>query len=192
MSQFKDHAASPAAASAPAVVAPAVSLAFLLAHPAHCIALGFGAGLAPVAAGTFGTLWAWGAWAVLVAPWLPVAAQGALVAAALPLGWWACARTARRLGQADPRAIVWDEVAAFWLVLWLMPAGWGVASQAVAFALFRFFDAAKPHPVRWADQLFHDRGGWLGALGIMLDDLVAAACALLALALAARAGWLPL
>ena len=31
-----------------------------LRHPAHCIALGFGSGLAPVAAGTAGTLWAWG------------------------------------------------------------------------------------------------------------------------------------
>lgn len=163
-----------------------------LRHPAHCIALGFGSGLAPVAAGTAGTLWAWGVWAWLVAPWLSAPAQGALAAAALPLGWWACAVTARKLGQPDPRAIVWDEVAAFWLVLWLIPAAWGWASQAVAFALFRLFDAAKPGPVRWADQLFHDRGGWLGALGIMLDDLVAAACTLLAVALAARAGWLPL
>jgi phosphatidylglycerophosphatase A len=30
--------------------------AFLLRHPAHFVALGFGAGLAPVAPGTFGTL----------------------------------------------------------------------------------------------------------------------------------------
>src|SRR6266496_2633734 len=29
---------------------------FLLAHPAHFLALGFGAGLAPFAPGTFGTL----------------------------------------------------------------------------------------------------------------------------------------
>ena len=58
-----------------------------LQHPAHCIALGFGSGLAPVAAGTAGTLWAWGVWAWLVAPWLPAPAQGALAAAALPLEW---------------------------------------------------------------------------------------------------------
>ncbi len=168
------------------------SFAFMRAHPAHAVALGFGSGLAPVAAGTFGTLWAWAVWAWLMAPWLPLAAQGAVVAAALPLGWWACAVTARRLGQADPGAIVWDEVAAFWLMLWLLPAAWGWPSQAVAFALFRFFDAAKPGPVGWADRLFHGRGGWQGALGIMLDDLVAAGCALLVMALAARAGWLPL
>ena len=32
------------------------TLRFLFAHPAHFLALGFGAGLAPVAPGTFGTL----------------------------------------------------------------------------------------------------------------------------------------
>lgn len=33
--------------------------AFMLSHPAHCIALGFGAGLSRIAPGTVGTLWAW-------------------------------------------------------------------------------------------------------------------------------------
>ncbi len=32
---------------------------FLLSHPAHAVALGFGSGLAPCAPGTAGTLWAW-------------------------------------------------------------------------------------------------------------------------------------
>ena len=85
--------------------------------------------------------------------------------------------------------LVWDEIVAFWLVLWLVtPAGLG--AQLVAFALFRYFDAAKPGPVGWADQLFHnvnpttDRAAWRKAgWGIMLDDLVAAACALVVIAL---------
>jgi len=61
-----------------------------------------------------------------------------------------------------------------------MPAGW--LSQACAFALFRFFDAVKPGPVGWADRLFHGYG-WRGGLGVMIDDLVAAFCTLLVLAL---------
>jgi hypothetical protein len=62
-------------------------------------------------------------------------------------------------GQADPGAIVWDEVVAFWIVLWLvMPAGW--LAQLVAFGLFRFFDAAKPGPVGWADRRFKPERGW--------------------------------
>ena len=60
--------------------------------------------------------------------------------------------------------------------------GW----QLAAFALFRYFDAAKPGPVRWADKVFKGHG-WRGGWGIMFDDLVAAFCTLLVLALAQHA-----
>jgi phosphatidylglycerophosphatase A len=168
------------------------SLGFLLSHPAHAVALGFGAGLAPRAAGTVGTLWSWALYLVLQSLGLTAAHWGWIILASLPLGVWVCARTARDLRVADPGCIVWDEFVAFWLVLWLtMPMGfWG---QLVAFGLFRYFDAAKPGPVGWADRLFHgvdpatDRLAWLkSGLGIMLDDLVAAACTLLVMALAVR------
>jgi phosphatidylglycerophosphatase A len=73
-----------------------------------------------------------------------------------------------------------SAVIAFWIVLWLvMPAGW--LAQLAAFALFRLFDAAKPGPVGWADNLFHGFG-WRGGFGIIFDDLVAAFCALLVIA----------
>ncbi len=161
---------------------------FMLAHPAHLLALGFGSGLSPLAAGTAGTLWAWVAY-VAFAPWLGDAGWAVLIGASLPAGWWACSVTARNLGVADPGCIVWDEVVAFWLVLWLaMPTGW--LGQLIAFALFRFFDASKIGPVGWADALFHgvdpvtDRHAWAKAgFGIMFDDLVAAACTLLVVAL---------
>lgn len=154
-------------------------LGFLAAHPAHAVALGFGSGLAPWAPGTAGTLWAWVAWLLLQA-WLPPYALAWVVAASWPLGWWACTVTARNMGVADPSSVVWDEVAAFWLVLWLVtPVGW--LGQLVAFSLFRFFDAAKPGPVAWADR--HFKGfGWRGGFGIMADDLVAALCTLLVIA----------
>ena len=51
------------------------------------------------------------------------AARGVVLGAAALVGWWACTVTARHLAQADPSAIVWDEVVAFWLVLWLRHAG---------------------------------------------------------------------
>ena len=42
-----------------------------------------------------------------------------------PLGCWACTRTAQHLRVSDPGAIVWDEIWAFWLMLWLIgPVGW--------------------------------------------------------------------
>lgn len=158
---------------------------FLLAHPAHLIALGFGSGLAPRAPGTAGTLWAWLVF-VLLQPRLGDAGVAALIGATLVVGWWAGTVTARHLGTADPSAVVIDEIVAFWIVLWLvLPAGW--LGQAIAFALFRFFDAAKPAPVAWADRAFkRARDGRIGAaqgFGILLDDLVAALCTLLVIAL---------
>ena len=126
--------------------------------------------------------------------WLSPAEIGVVIAVSLLVGWWACTVSAENMGVADPGAIVWDEVVAFWLVLWLvMPTGW--QGQLAAFALFRFFDIAKPGPVGWADQLFHRSvvyrevngemvsSGWGKAgLGIMLDDVVAAFCTLLCMA----------
>lgn len=156
------------------------TIRFTFSHPAHAIALGFGTGLSPVAPGTAGTLWAWLAWLVLQL-WLPASALGWVIAASLAVGWWACTRTADHLGQLDPGHIVWDEVVAFWVVLWLvMPAGFW--AQLVAFGLFRFFDAAKPGPVGWADRVFKGFG-WRGGLGILFDDLVAASCTLFVIAL---------
>ena len=166
----------------------AIQFTFLWHHPAHFIGLGLGSGLAPKAPGTFGTLCGW----LLFLPiqiMLPVWAQGVVILVSIAVGWWACTVTSQHLTSPDPGCIVWDEIAAFWLVLWLLSPqeserfqwphwGW----QIVAFALFRFFDAVKPGPVAWADQVFKGTG-WRGGWGIMFDDLVAAACTLLVLAL---------
>jgi phosphatidylglycerophosphatase A len=158
---------------------------FLLEHPAHLVALGFGSGLSPKAAGTVGTLWAWAAF-LLLQLWLDDWQWAVLLLLSFALGWWACTRSAQALRQSDPGAIVWDEILAFWLVLWLvMPTGlWG---QLAAFVLFRLFDIAKPGPVAWADALYKARAGdAIGArqgFGILLDDLVAALCTLIVVAL---------
>ena len=158
----------------------AIDRRFMMRHPAHVIALGFGAGLSLWAPGTVGTLWAWAAFLVLQT-WLEPLQMGWVILGALLLGWWACTASAQRLGLADPGCIVWDEVVAFWLILWLlMPAGF--VTQVLAFALFRFFDAVKPGPVGWADRVFKG-GGWRGGWGILFDDLVAAFCTLLVFAL---------
>ena len=163
-------------------VRPAIrpSVKFMLSHPAHFIALGFGSGLSPVAPGTAGTLWGWLSFLVLQR-WLGDAQMGLLMGVSAVVGWWACTVTAQHMNVADPGSIVWDEIVAFWLVLWLvMPAGF--VGQLVAFGLFRFFDAAKPGPVGWADKSFkglNARGGF----GILFDDVVAAFCTLLVIAL---------
>ncbi len=153
---------------------------FLLSHPAHFIALGAGAGLSRLAPGTAGTLWAWAVF-LLLQIWLTPLQLGMLIVAATLVGWWACTVTAQHLGVADPGAIVWDEIVAFWLVLWLVtPTTFG--GELAAFVLFRYFDAAKPGPVGWADRLFKGFG-WRGGWGILFDDFVAAFCTLLVIAI---------
>jgi phosphatidylglycerophosphatase A len=158
---------------------------FLFAHPAHFVALGAGSGLSRVAPGTVGTLLAWltyAAWASSLDPF----GRAAVLVGALLVSWWAGTVTARHLAQADPSAIVCDEIVSFWLILWLLtPAS--LTAQAVAFLLFRVFDAAKPGPVAWADQRFKGRRGepvgWAQGFGILFDDLVAALCTLFLIAL---------
>lgn len=162
-------------ASAGAVYRPTPG--FLVRHPAHFIALGFGTGLAPVVPGTFGTALAIPLYSMLAQVLTPsgiALAIGALFA----LGVWACGRTGRDLGVPDHGAMNWDEVVAFLPVLLFTPEGlwWQVA----AFVGFRFFDMTKPPPIRRVERAVK------GGLGVMVDDLVAAFYTLLLLAFAKR------
>lgn len=156
------------------------TLRFMMMHPARLVALGFGSGLSPIAPGTVGTLWAWLAYSL----WLQKLSDPAwvlLLVLSLLVGWWACTRTAAHMAVTDPGAIVWDEIIAFWLILWVATPT-GAWEQWLLFGLFRYFDAAKPGPVAWADQVLKG-AGWRGGLGIIFDDLVAAFCSLLVFAL---------
>ena len=149
------------------------TLAWMAASPARVIAFGFGSGLVRPAPGTWGTLFAWITF-VLLSQGLSDVLLLAIAAGAFVLGVWACARAGRDLGVADHGGIVWDEVAAFWLVLALTPAGFG--SQLSAFLLFRFFDIVKPPPIRQFDAR------WKNGFGVMFDDVLAAGYTLLVLA----------
>jgi phosphatidylglycerophosphatase A len=149
------------------------TLRFLLSHPAHFVALGFGAGLAPVAPGTFGTLVAIPIAMALHAN-VPDALYLVAVVVFLALGVWASSVTGRDLGVPDHGAIVWDEVVAFLLVLYFV--GDDALKVSLAFLLFRAFDIVKPPPIRQLDAAMKN-----GA-GVMLDDLLAAGYTLLVLA----------
>ena len=158
-------------------VLAAPNVGFLLRHPAHFIALGFGAGLAPVASGTFGTLLAIPIAAVL-RTYLSDALFGAAIVMLALVGVWAAQVAGRNLGVSDHGSIVWDEVVAFLVVLFFV--GGEVWRVAVAFAVFRFFDIVKPPPIRLLDQRIKT------GFGVMLDDLVAAFYTLLVIALVLR------
>jgi phosphatidylglycerophosphatase A len=152
----------------------APSLQFLLSHPAHFIALGFGAGLAPVAPGTFGTLVAIPI-ALALRVYVPDYVFLSAIVAFLLIGTWAAGVTGRDLDVPDHGAIVWDEIVAFLLILYFVGNSW--LGIAIGFLLFRFFDIAKPPPIRQLDRAMKN------GTGVMLDDLLAAGYTLLVLAL---------
>lgn len=145
-------------------------------HPATFVATWGWSGLLPGAPGTWGSLFTlpfawliaerWGSDALLIAA---VVAFGA--------GLWASHKYLRHSKSKDPGSIVIDETAGQFLTLAVVPVEfWWYAA---GFALFRIADIAKPWPVSWADSSLS------GALGVMTDDILAAAYAL-ALLLAAQ------
>ena len=146
----------------------------MVRSPARAIAFGFGSGLIRPAPGTWGTLAGWAAFILLLEP-LSLPLRLLAVVVAFALGIWACDQTGRDLGVADHGGMVWDEVAAIWLVLSLVPAGW--MAQGAAFLLFRLFDIVKPPPIRQFDARLKN------GFGVMLDDLLAALYVLLLFAL---------
>ena len=143
----------------------------VLRDPVNLLAFGLGTGLSPVAPGTVGTILgvvlAW-----LVQP-LGFELQVMVAIALIVSGVWICGESAKRVGVHDHSGIVWDEIAAMYLILIVVPVS--VPIWALAFALFRLFDIWKPWPIRDLDHRLH------GGLGIMLDDLVAALYAALLL-----------
>lgn len=157
----------------------APTFAFMLRHPAHCIALGFGSGLPRQAPGTFGSLAALLAFNLIA----PRAGDGVLLAGlavAFLVGCWACAVTGHALGRPDHGGMVWDEIVAFMLVLVFVPRD--LLSQGLAFFAFRMFDIFKPPPIRYFDRLLKS------GFGVMFDDLIAAFYTLLVFAVARHLG----
>ena len=161
---------------------PAAPARLILTTWEHFIAYGFGAGLAPKAPGTFGTLVGLPFWFLL--HWLLPEPQLFLAACVVlfVFGCWICGESSRLLGLHDAPGIVFDEIVGFLIScfpLLYLPAGapewlWLVA----AFLLFRFFDIIKPWPIRWLDRKVD------GGFGIMIDDVLAGIFAAISLFIA--------
>lgn len=135
----------------------------------HFFASGFGAGLAPIAPGTAGTLAAIPIYLLLDATLGP-ALYAAVVLAMFALGVWLCRETERDLGTHDAPQIVWDEIVGYLVTMWLAPRGWEWV--VLGFFLFRLFDIWKPFPIRALERRIP------GGFGIMLDDALAGLYAL--------------
>lgn len=148
-----------------------------LTNPIHLLAFGLGAGLAPWAPGTVGSL-------VALLPWWWAARLGRwgyllVILGVAVLGVAICGITARDLAFPDHPGIVWDEMGGLLVTLIGLPRT--LRAGLAGFLAFRLFDILKPWPVGWVDQTVH------GGLGIVLDDLLAG---LYALALLHIGWWL--
>ena len=147
------------------------NLKFLLSHPVHFFALGFGSGLAKKAPGTFGTLvglpffWLISGYSLL--------AQLLVITLLFIIGIAFCDLTGKHLGVSDHSSIVWDEIVAMMLVLIFTSPNW--FWWLLAFALFRLFDIWKPFPIRQFDAKLKN------GFGVMFDDLLAAIYSIMSL-----------
>jgi phosphatidylglycerophosphatase A len=150
---------------------------FAISHPAHFLAVGMGSGLAWVMPGTFGTLFGWLVY-VFLDPFLSDSGWLFLILIGFLAGVWICQKAGNALGVIDHGSIVWDEIIAIWLVLWVASIQFSTPTeQLICVAVFRFFDMVKPPPIKWFDSYFKS------GFGVMLDDLVAAFMTLFVLAI---------
>lgn len=136
-------------------------------------ATGLGIGFIPFAPGTFGSLWGPVAFWFLSRAELPIAALIGAAIGGILIGIPICTRAAHALGKKDPGAVVYDEIAAFWIVFAPQLLAGRVLTPVTAivgFVLFRVFDISKPFPCRRLEKL-------PDGAGIMADDLVAGAYA---------------
>jgi phosphatidylglycerophosphatase A len=126
------------------------------------IAAGFGAGYAPIAPGTAGTLVAIPIFLVLSS--IPFPLYELTVLTFFFLASWISGEAQKDWGRRDHPRIVIDEIVGFLItMLWLPKTTLFII---LGFFLFRFFDIAKPPPIRLTERV---KGGY----GVVLDDVLA-------------------
>lgn len=145
-----------------------------LKNPTHFLALGFGSGLLKPAPGTWGSL----AGVILsIILWELTESTTFFILLAI-VSFWAgiriCEKMSEDLGVHDDGRIVWDEIAAIFLIFAFLPQ-YDFFYYLLTFATFRLFDITKPFPIRNIDANLQ------GGLGIMVDDTLAAIYALFAI-----------
>jgi phosphatidylglycerophosphatase A len=106
--------------------------------------------------------------------------QLVVIAVIFAIGIPICTVACRQLGVKDPGMVVYDEWAVMPLVFLLVPleSPW---VWLAGFGLFRLFDISKPPPIKKLENLPE-------GLGVMVDDLMAAVYANIALQLVVRFG----
>ena len=145
---------------------------------ATVVATALGAGLIPLAPGTWGTIIAlplayvsvdW-SWPLRLLLWLAI----------FLVGTWSATTFDEIMATGDNQHIVIDEVLGLGITAWT--AGHDLKSWIAAFVLFRVFDILKPPPIRqidtWSKKMAKSGAKgplsrhW-GGFGVMADDVLA-------------------
>jgi phosphatidylglycerophosphatase A len=124
------------------------------------LATGFGAGLSPVAPGTFGTIV--GVLICLCSYPLPGPFRFVFVVAISGVSIYVAGQAETLYAKKDDQRIVIDEIAGFQMAM--LPVAITGLHLCIAFVLFRIFDIWKPFPVNRLQNL-------PGGLGVVADDL---------------------
>lgn len=147
---------------------------------AKLLGTSFGFGYAPVAPGTFGTLFGVFIY-LLIYHFYPEFINYYLLVLSIAgtvIGTWCCHMVAEDWGH-DPGKIVLDESVGIWITMLFIPFHWGYI--LAAFVLFRFFDILKPLGIKKLDRDMDT------PLSVMLDDVLAGIYAWIVLQLIIRA-----
>jgi phosphatidylglycerophosphatase A len=78
------------------------------------------------------------------------------------IGTWVAGEAEKQLGRKDAPSIVIDEIAGYFVSMFMIPFGWGMV--IAGFVLFRIFDILKPWPIKKLQDVH-------GGAGVMLDDI---------------------
>ena len=127
----------------------------------YIIGTGFGAGFAPVAPGTAGSLLA-----LIIYYFFPLNSSIWIIIICLTFIFGVISASAieRYMEKEDPGLVVIDEMIGQWIALLFLPVNYFTLGGA--FLLFRLFDIFKPFPINQSQKL---KAGW----GIMIDDVIA-------------------
>lgn len=144
------------------------------------LSTGLGTGFVPKAPGTAGAFLALVVWFILY--WkLNVQTLFfvtlSLIIVTTVVGVWTSNVMERYWGK-DPRSVNIDEFVGTWIPLLVAPCGqYTIVLALIGFISFRVIDIFKPLGCRWIDK--NVPGGW----GVMLDDVLAGAYALIIVAI---------
>jgi phosphatidylglycerophosphatase A len=128
------------------------------------LASGFGAGYAPIAPGTAGTLVAIPIFLILSS--IPFPLYELTILTFFFFASWISGEAQRCWGRKDHPRIVIDEIMGYLITMLWLPRT--AVFIILGFFLFRFFDIVKPPPIRLFERV---KGGY----GVVLDDVMAGA-----------------